>query len=110
MNKNRLISLQEMLKDEPNDPFLNYAIALEFSKTDVNQAIIYFEKLLQSHPDYIGTYYQFGKLLQDLNQNDKAESIFKIGIVVATEKPNFHALAELRTAYNKLLGLDYEND
>ncbi|TAF74298.1 MAG: tetratricopeptide repeat protein [Bacteroidetes bacterium] len=110
MSQTRLKSLLEMLQDEPNDAFLKYAIALEYKKVDIEKAIFFFDDLVEKNPEYIGTYYQFGIVLQEKNELQKAEYIFKKGIEIATKKPDFHALAELRSALNKLLGLDYEDD
>lgn len=110
MSQTRLESLLEMLQDEPNDAFLKYAIALEYKKVDMEKAIFFFDDLVEKNPEYIGTYYQFGIVLQENNELQKAEYIFKKGIEIATKKPDFHALAELRSALNKLLGLDYEDD
>lgn len=110
MNQTRLESLLEMYDEDPSDAFLKYALALEYKKIDAKKAIFYFNDLVEKNPEYIGTYYQFGILLQENNEKDKAALVFKNGIEIATKKPDFHALAELRSALNKLLGLDYEDD
>ena len=57
MNQKRLEQLREMLAEEPNDPFLIYALATEYLNTDKAKARLYFEILLSKYPDYAGTYY-----------------------------------------------------
>ena len=40
MNTQRIDQIKEMLQNEPNDSFLNYALALEYAKAnDVKKAI-----------------------------------------------------------------------
>ena len=63
----RLALLQDMLADEPNEPFLLFAIAKEFEGTnDLTQARTYYEKLRVTNPNYVGTYYHLGKLYEKL--------------------------------------------
>lgn len=54
-----------MLKNEPNDSFLNYALALEYGKLEnVKKAIELIEALLVRDEEYLGAYYQLGKILR----------------------------------------------
>ena len=53
----RLDQLNEFLKETPEDPFLKYAIAAEYLKlNDEQEARRRFEQLIDSNPDYVGTY------------------------------------------------------
>jgi tetratricopeptide (TPR) repeat protein len=107
MNNTRLQTLLEFLKEDPDDAFTMYAIALEYLKIDQVKAIEYFALLMQKQPEYIGTYYQLGTLFHSINKNEEAEKVFKTGIEMAILAKDQHALAELRTALNNmLLGLD----
>ncbi len=56
MNEQRLQQLFKFLEEDKNDPFTLYAIALEYQETQPDEAMKYFEGLLQNHPDYTGTY------------------------------------------------------
>lgn len=106
----RLQSLLQIESEESNDPFTLYAIALEYQKFDIENSILYFEKLLSLFPDYISTYYQYGNLLKAENDIPNAEIIFKKGLEIAISKKDYHTLAELKQALNRLLGLDFEDD
>jgi tetratricopeptide (TPR) repeat protein len=109
MTFSRLDQLLGFLKEDPNDPFTIYAIALEYSKSDEKKALEYYNILLSEHPTYIATYYHAGKLLEKLGNKSGAESVFKKGIEVSRNARKMHALAELQSAYNQLLELDEED-
>ena len=110
MNESRLEQLFGFLKDDPNDPFLLYAIATEYRQADLEKAREYYEKLLAEHESYVGTYYHAAKLYEENGQNDMAEQTYKKGMQISRREGNMHAFSELQQAYNKMMGLDYEDD
>ncbi|WP_161888153.1 heme biosynthesis protein HemY [Pontibacter russatus] len=110
MNESRLEQLYGFLKDDPNDPFLLYAIATEYRQADPEKAREYYEKLLAEHESYVGTYYHAAKLYEETGQNDMAEQTYKKGMQISRREGNMHAFSELQQAYNKMMGLDYEDD
>lgn len=99
----RIAQLEEFLKEDPDDAFSTYALALEYLKTDRRKSYELFEKLLKQVPDYLPTYYPFAHLLIDLQQFDKAESTFKQGIEIALRANNQKTHKELSSAYNDWL-------
>lgn len=103
MNIERLKQLEKFLKNEPNDPFLKYAIAMEWINEDIGKAKRYFEVLLKEHEEYVGTYYHAAKLFAELGESERAEHIFKKGLIIAEKAGNHHALRELKSAYNEFL-------
>lgn len=102
MSQNRLETLFSFLQESPNDPFTKYCIALEYEKVQAKEAVIYFEDLLQNHPDYLGTYYSAGKYYENLEEFDKAASIFTKGIALAKSMNDHKASGELQTALDLL--------
>jgi tetratricopeptide (TPR) repeat protein len=95
----RLELLQDMLKKEPLDPFLNYAIALEKANAgDVQEAISIIEGILQRDENYLGAYYQLGKYYESTAQKEKAISIYRRGMEIAKKQDNRKTLGELNTA------------
>jgi tetratricopeptide (TPR) repeat protein len=107
----RLQKLLDFLKNEPNDPFLKYALATEyFSASDHEKALFYFEDLILNHPDYIGTYYHLGKLYEIINRQSEAILVYKKGMDIARKNGDNHAFSELQTVYNSANGLNYEDD
>lgn len=108
MREERIAKLLAFLEQNPNDNFLRYALAQEYigmQKDDLAKDIL--ETLLKESPDYIASYYHYGKLLQRKGKNDEAENIFEKGISIGTELKEHHAVKELKDALNELLFDDY---
>jgi tetratricopeptide (TPR) repeat protein len=98
-----------MLADEPNEPFLLFAIAKEFEgANDLAQARTHYEKLRQTNPNYVGTYYHLGKLYEKLELIEQAIETYATGMNIAKAERDNHALAELAGA--KLNLVDDDDD
>lgn len=111
MQRNRLQKLLEFLENEPNDPFLKYALATEYLRLNEGEtALGYYEDLIVNHPDYVGTYYHLGKLYEALARKDDAIRTYQNGMAVARAARDNHAFSELQAVYNSVSGLDYEDD
>jgi len=111
MQTNRLEKLLEFIKNEPNDPFLHYALATEYLRlNDSHTALKYFEGLVKDHPDYVGTYYHLGKLYLSLNRLPDAIATYEAGMKVAAAQRDNHALAELKAVYMEATGDDDDDD
>ena len=96
---NRLEQLQAFLADSPNDSFILFAIAKEYEGMGNQQkALEYYENLRQNAPEYIGTYYHLGKLLEQLEQPAQAFATYKVGMEVARKAGDQHSLSELAGA------------
>ena len=108
---NRLQQLLEFHAGNPEDPFLQYAIALEYIKSgDQASGLQYFERLLQQAPEYIGTYYQLAKLYHSNGRKDDALQCLAQGISMARKLNDQHTLAELINLKTNIeLGLDDES-
>ena len=110
MQTGRLDKLLEFYKNEPNDEFLQYALATEYLRlNDIEQALFYYEKLVNEHPNYVGTYYHLGKLYENLNRKPDAITVYEKGINIARAARDNHALSELQAVYNVATGL-YDDD
>jgi tetratricopeptide (TPR) repeat protein len=71
--KSRIEQLQEFLKEDSNDSFLKYALALEYVRVEENEtARDCFLKLIENDKNYVASYYQLGKLYESLNDLEKA--------------------------------------
>lgn len=95
----RLERLMIYLDDAPDDAFLLFAIAKEYEGMgDKTNALLYYEKLVTEHKDYVGTYYHLGKFWEKEENNEKAIEIYRIGMEVAQKQNDKHAYGELATA------------
>ena len=98
----RLDLLLGILKETPTDSFVIFAIAKEYENLgNQNEAILYYQKLYQSDPNYVGLYFHWGKIHEVINYSDRAIEIYSMGIEVASLQKDGHAERELRAAkYN----------
>lgn len=88
-----------MLNDEPNDSFLNYALAIEYANTgDIKKAIQLIEELLKRDSTYLGAYYQLGKYYEQTEQPQSAITVYNKGIALAQQLKNKKAEGELNEA------------
>jgi tetratricopeptide (TPR) repeat protein len=95
----RLEQLRQMLLHEPNDEFLQYAIAMEyFSAGEMQKAIEALEKILKDNKNYLAAYYQLGKCLETQSKIEEAKNIYEKGIVIAHAQNKQKTLSELREA------------
>lgn len=103
MNLERVRQLQAFLAETPDDPFLVYALGVEYISTEPALAQRYFEQLLAEHPSYTGTYYQLAGLYRAAGELEKAKDTYEKGIAVCKQVQNRHALNELQRAYEDLI-------
>mgnify|MGYP000184972565 CR=1 FL=1 len=95
----RLQQLLQFHSESPNDAFLLFAIAKEYEKLgNETLSLEYYQKTVATTPDYVGTYYHLGKLLQKKGEIQQALDAFKSGIAVAQKIGDRHALSELAAA------------
>ncbi|UCS92987.1 tetratricopeptide repeat protein [Echinicola marina] len=103
----RIEQLLQFIKDEPDNPFNIYALALEHQNSAPSKAAEYFDQLITHHPKYLPTYFHAAAFFAEMDQIDKAQQIYKTGIDLAQSQNNLHALRELKNAYQNFI---FEND
>ncbi len=95
--KTRMQQLEEMLADDPADPFLHYGLAMEHvSAGDLKGAVQRFRELFAVAPTYLPGYMQAGQTLARLGRADEAREVFRQGIAVAQQQGDQHALGEMQ--------------
>jgi len=95
----KIKQLEQYLAQQPEDAFLIHAMALEYRKAgDFINSQQYFEKNLQLHPEYIGTYHAYGQLLEMHQQPNQAIEIYTKGLEVAQAQKDFKTYNELQSA------------
>lgn len=103
MSEQRLKTLLKFYKEDPNDPFNLYGLALEYQKTDLIKSDELFTKLMEDFPEYVPSYYHAAKLKVVLKQSEVALGIYQKGIDVAKQQGEKKAEQELRSAYDELM-------
>jgi tetratricopeptide (TPR) repeat protein len=100
---NRLKQLAQNIRNNPDDSFSKFALALEFIKLGNNHdALSLFKNIEKNDPDYVGLYYHLGKLYISIGENQKALEAYNKGIEVAGRLNDAHARNELQAALFEL--------
>lgn len=99
----RINQIQKMLELEGEDIFLWYALGLEYqSISDWENAKKIFYKIIDKKSDYLPVYYQLAQLLERLNEEDEAISIYKKGMELAKQLGELKTFNELKSALEEL--------
>jgi tetratricopeptide (TPR) repeat protein len=108
MMQDRLKMIETMLETNPKDSFLHYAAALEHQKNgEITTAIKIIQKIIKNDPEYLASYYQLGKMLEERNKMEDAVEVYKSGKSVARKQNDMKTLGELSEA---LMLLDVYED
>ena len=95
--------MADFLKANPQDSFVQHAMALEYIKLgDDEQAKGLFEAIVNREPGYIGSYYHLGKLLERNNKTEEAINVYEKGMKEAKKAGENHAYGELKGAWEEL--------
>lgn len=95
--------LEQFVAQKPADAFARYGLALECVKLgDDSAALSHFQKLIETNPEYVAGYFQYGQLLSRLGRLDEARRTLSDGIVVAQKTGDAHARDEMQAALTLL--------
>lgn len=95
--------LKEMMQTDATDPFLPYALALEYKK--LGQTMVCAEQLnnlLGKFPDYLPAYYQLGQTLEETGNTQAAVLIYKKGLALARQQKDMKTAGEINEALQRL--------
>jgi Tfp pilus assembly protein PilF len=96
----RINRILEMLKQEEHDSFLQHALALEYIKIgNDDEAKKLFDNILNREPNYLGSYYHLGKLLERIGTPQEAMHVYQKGMGIAKAANDSHTYNELQAAY-----------
>ena len=100
----RIQKIREFLEQNPNDNFLQHALALEYIKLGQDDAArLLFEEILSRDPGYVGSYYHLAKLHERNQSLENAISVYEKGMEEAKKAGENHAYSELKSAYEELI-------
>ena len=100
----RIEKLKAFLIENPDDSFIEHALALEYvKKGDDAEARRLFERLLTRDENYIGSYYHLARLLERNDAKESAIQWYEKGMLKAKEANDTHAFNELQAAYEDLV-------
>ncbi|MFN5852279.1 MAG: hypothetical protein ACK5ZC_00110 [Pirellulaceae bacterium] len=109
MAGSRREQIEAMLREEPEDVFLRYALAMELGKEGRHQeSLDALRQLTLGNPPYVPAYFQAARQLVDASQIDAARKWLRDGIEEARRQGDFHAAAEMSELLSDLGGLGGE--
>lgn len=102
MNDTRIELLREYVKQEPDDPFNWYALAMEEQKHNAQRAEEIYLHLLNAFPEYVPTYYQGGLFYLESGKLDKALEILRTGLIKCESQKNTKTRNEIQSLIMEL--------
>ena len=88
-----------MLAREPRDPFLLYAIGMEYKKLQSPaKAIEFFDQTIAVDASYCYAYFQRGQVHEKSGNLEEARASYRAGIAAAQRAGDAHAQGELEAA------------
>lgn len=103
MSDDRLQLLTQFLRENPNDAFARYGLAMEHAnRGDVESALGEFKRLIDLHPDYSAGYFMAAQMLAKVGRNDEAKTFLEGGIAAAARTGNAHAKSEMQAMLDEL--------
>ena len=95
--KSRKQQIEEMLAEDPNDPFLRYGLAMEhISAGEDAAAARCLQDLIAVAPDYVPAYQQLGQTLLRQGCTTEARQAWRRGVEAAQKTGNLHARDEMQ--------------
>ena len=103
MATNRLEILEQMIREDPNNTFARYGLAMEHAKSgQYHEALTEFRTLLQGDENYAAAYFHAGQAYEKLGEVEEARAIYEKGIEVTTRKGDTHTRSEIEAALSLL--------
>jgi thioredoxin-like negative regulator of GroEL len=103
LKKSRRQILEDFVAAKPTDAFARYGLAMECANSgDAAAADENFKALLNSHPEYVAGYFQFGQFLAKSGRTEEARSTLNAGIAASRRAGDDHARSEMEAALAEL--------
>jgi tetratricopeptide (TPR) repeat protein len=103
MSNTRLEKLLEFQRQQPDDLFLKYAMAMEYlGMKNIERAFLLFNEVIEKDIHYVAAYYQLGKILESRGEEADAIKMFEKGLAEAQLKKDMKTVNEFRTAIDEL--------
>jgi len=98
----RRAKLEGLLRENPNDVFLNFALAMELSKeAQFDAAVAQFDRVMALDAAYIPAHFQKGSTLLAANRRDEAKAALARGIETARAHDP-HAAEEMQALLDSI--------
>ncbi len=102
-NLERIELLKGYCKEEPENPFNYYALALEYREFDKTAAANLFDFVVIDFPNYLPVYFPAAHFFFEEGDLQKAKKLFETGLTLAHDLKDEKAKKELANAYQNFL-------
>jgi Tfp pilus assembly protein PilF len=103
MSTSRVDVLRNMLRQDPNNSFARYGVAMEYKNAgQLQHAAEEFEKLIAIDPNYVAAYFHGGQTLEKLGRNDDARAVYESGITACSRIADAHTRSEIQASLDLL--------
>ena len=103
MAVDRRAVLEEFLRQNPEDAFARYGLAMELMRSgDSAAALEQFQRLHEQHPGYAAGFQQAGQLLITLGRHAEARQALARGIAAAERAHDAHARGEMQDLLDEI--------
>jgi predicted Zn-dependent protease len=93
----RLEQLQALQNKEPDDAFVNFAIAMELSKAGrFQESLNQFDRVISLDPKYVAAHFQKARTLVTMGDEQAARAELHAGIAAAQACGDLHASGEMQ--------------
>jgi predicted Zn-dependent protease len=93
----RLEQLEEMLAADPDDKFLQYALAMELrGQEQLDRSVEIFLSMTKGDPPHVPAFFMGGQVLVMLDRIEEAQTLLQAGIEQADIQGDSHAAGEMR--------------
>jgi predicted Zn-dependent protease len=101
----RITELEELLRDEPDDPLLLLTLGKEYlDGGDPARALPVLERVVAVDPDYTAAYRYLGSALERVGRRDEAIAAWERGVAVADRTGDLQAGKEMQIFLTRLRG------
>jgi len=99
----RFEALLDFYEKDQNDPFILYALALEYmAKNNFGKAEEFFDRLLKKDPGYVAGYLQYARLMEKMDKINEAKELYTRGIGAAQKSGDKKAEKEMEDFLDEL--------
>jgi predicted Zn-dependent protease len=99
----RILMLNDLLAQDPNNAFARYGLAMEYSNSgELHRALEEFSKLLSANPDYTAGYFMAAQTLVKSGRSQDAKNMLADGIACAQRKRDAHAESEMQAMLDEI--------
>ncbi len=102
-DEERLRAIEQVVRDEPEDPLGHYLLGIEYRMLGrLDDAANALRRAIERDPDYTAAYRELGKALRDAGKREEAIDAFERGLAVAERTRDLQTGKEMAVLLKRL--------